>query len=143
MKIIIIALASVSIFASQTTAESTEPGKLARSLALAGIILQQNDDHSAALAYFERAQREIDHPKLNYFRGKSLDALNKSAEALEEFRKIDGSLKNKKYALETKAYIRALEAEHKVEVLTRELARHKGNCSEEKVSNKVPWLLFK
>jgi len=142
-KIIVLAAIVVSVFASQTAAETVIDEKMARKLAIAGIVAQQRNDHPAALAYFDRAQREIAHPKLNYFRGKSLDALNKSEQALQEFRKIDDTAENKKYALETKAYIRAIEAERKVKKLMFELAAAMAACSTNKSPNKVPWLLLR
>ena len=142
-KNIIMAVIVASVFTSQTSAETVSDEQLARRLAIAGITLQQHNEHSAAIAYFERAQREVDHPKLSYFQGKSLDALNKPEQALRVFRKIEDAEENKKYALETRAYIRAIEAERKVKQLMIELVTVKNACTAKKSPNKVPWLLLR
>ena len=55
---------------------------LARRLTDLGIAAQNKADHAAALAYFDRARREVDHPKIRYFHAKSLDATGRHDAAL-------------------------------------------------------------
>ena len=94
-----------------------------------GIAAQQRGDHGAALAYFERAQREMDHAKIRYFHAKSLDALARYDQALAMFRSIEADEANQKYAFETKAYIRAIVAERESARLLVKLTALERDCS--------------
>ena len=123
-----IALVCIGVLGTQPLAEEPGDGALARELTVQGIKAQQLGNHGAALAYFERAQREIAHPKLNYFRGKSLDAMARYDDALAEFRKIADMAANVKYAAETRAYIRAIEAEREVVQLKARVAALERAC---------------
>ncbi len=105
---------------------------LARDLTVQGIAAQQRGDHEAALAYFDRAQREVDHAKIRYFRAKSLDALARYDEALALFRSIEGDADLEKYAGETKAFIRAITAERRAARLLAQLADVQRACSKAK-----------
>ncbi len=105
------AFALILTFVGGSFAEGGGDEELARDLTLQGISAQQRGDHQAALAYFDRAQRELEHAKISYFRAKSLDALARYSEALELFKSVAGDPDNVKYEAEARAYIRAIEAE--------------------------------
>ena len=110
-------------------ADDTGDAELARDLTVQGIAAQQRGEHRAALAYFDRAQRELDHAKIRYFRAKSLDALARFDEALALFRSIEKDPDNAKYAGETKAYIRAILAEREATRLLAKLSEVQQVCS--------------
>ena len=57
---------------------------LARQLTDRGIELQQKGQHDAAIRIFDAALIETDHPKIHYFRAKSLRALSRREEAIAE-----------------------------------------------------------
>jgi len=111
-------------------AEDGGDGELARDLSVQGIAAQQRGDHSAALAYFERAQRELDHAKIRYFRAKSLDATARYDEALKLFQGVVDNEENLKYALEARAYIRAISAERETARLMTRLAELERSCGQ-------------
>jgi tetratricopeptide (TPR) repeat protein len=109
-------------------AEEGGDGELARDLTVQGIAAQQRGDHGAALAYFERAQRELDHAKIRYFHAKSLDALARYDQALAMFKSVEVDEANLKYADETKAYIRAIVAERETARLMSKVAELERSC---------------
>ena len=53
---------------------------LARQLTDRGIELQMKGEHAAAMSLFDAAIVETDHPKIRYFRAKSLIALKRFEE---------------------------------------------------------------
>ncbi|MGB0589514.1 MAG: hypothetical protein ACPGU1_07535 [Myxococcota bacterium] len=116
---------------SQPLAEEGGDGELARDLTVQGIAAQQRGDHGAALAYFERAQRELDHAKIRYFYAKSLDSMARYEQALGMFRSIEADADNLKYASETKAYIRAIVAERENARLLARLALLERDCAKQ------------
>ena len=126
----VLAFAFLLGLGGQLYAEEKGDAELARDLTVQGIAAQQRGDHAAALAYFERAQRELDHAKIRYFRAKSLDALARYQDALALFRSIDDDADNAKYAGETKAYIRAIVAEQESARLLAKLSEVQKACSQ-------------
>ncbi len=76
--------AAVSVLALFSVARPALAGSpaLARQLTDLGIDAQQREDHVAALAYFDRALKELSHPKIRYFRAKSLRATGLLDDAL-------------------------------------------------------------
>ncbi|MEZ4266962.1 MAG: hypothetical protein R3F39_11330 [Myxococcota bacterium] len=98
---------------------------LARQLTDLGIDAQQRDDHVAALAYFDRALKELAHPKIQYFRAKSLRATGRLDEALEEFRAIQDDPGVEKYRSEIVAFIVAIEGERERRLLEQQLERER------------------
>jgi len=113
----------------QPLAQEGGDGELARDLTVQGIAAQQRGDHGAAVAYFERAQRELDHAKIRYFYAKSLDSMARYDQALAMFRSIEADESNLKYASETKAYIRAIVAERENTRLLARLAELERECT--------------
>jgi len=107
----VVFLAVVSVPGDGPMAEDQGDPALARRLTDQGIAAQSRGDHAAALAFFERARRDVDHPKIQYFRAKSLDALGRFDEALAAFRGLAGDKALTKYAGEIGAYVRAIVAE--------------------------------
>jgi tetratricopeptide (TPR) repeat protein len=113
----------------QPLAEEGGDAELTRDLTVQGIAAQQRGDHGAALAYFERAQRELDHAKVRYFHAKSLDAVARYDQALAMFRSIESDEANQKYAFETRAYIRAIVAERETARLLAKVADLERSCA--------------
>ena len=124
----LIVLGVLTFAARHTLADEHDKRELARDLTVQGIAFQQKGDHGAALAYFERARRDVDHPKIHYFMAKSLDALGRYDEALAEFRGVDEHDEMVKYAGEVKAYIRAIVAEREQVRLAAALAQLQMQC---------------
>lgn len=121
-------LAVASLTSGSTKAEAEGDPALARRLTDLGIAAQSRDDHVAALAYFERARRDVDHPKIRYFEAKSLDALGRFDEALTAFRGLTGDEQLTKYAGEVSAYSRAIVAEREQARLKATLAQLVVEC---------------
>ena len=121
-------LSVVLALGGQTMAGERSDDELARRLTELGIAAQQQSDHAAALAYFERAKREVDHPKIRYFQAKSLDALTRYEEALVVFRTLWRDPGMAKYAGEINAYIRAIVAEREHARLVAMVAQLRRDC---------------
>ena len=131
-RLLCIGALSVLLFATgHSFAEDGGDGELARDLSVQGIAAQQRGDHSAALAYFERAQRELDHAKIRYFRAKSLDATARYDQALQLFKGVVDDEENLKYALEARAYIRAITAERETARLMARVAELERSCGQQ------------
>ena len=124
----VVVVALVTLIAGQTLAGEGADEELAQRLTGLGIAAQVQADHEAALAYFERARREVDHPKVRYFEAKSLDALGRYDEALAQFQALDGDEAVVKYAGEIKAYIRAIVAEREQARLAATVALLEQSC---------------
>ena len=121
-------LALVIVLSGGSMAGEQGDGELARRLTDLGIAAQLQADHEAALAYFERARRDVDHPKIRYFQAKSLDALGRYSEALAGFRALKNDREMGKYAGEIQAYIRAIVAEREQARLAARLAEIERSC---------------
>lgn len=98
---------------------------LARQLTDRGIELQQRNDHSAALRLFDAALVETDHPKIRYFRAKSLRALERRDEAIAEFQAILDRPEVEKYRTEIAAFISDMKSEKQFEDLASRLDAEK------------------
>ncbi|MBL8788471.1 MAG: hypothetical protein JNJ59_26490 [Deltaproteobacteria bacterium] len=98
---------------------------LARQLTDRGIDLQQRNDHSAALRLFDAALVETDHPKIRYFRAKSLRALERRDEAIAEFQAILDRPEVEKYRTEIAAFISDMKSEKQFEDLASRLDAEK------------------
>ena len=83
---------------------------LARELTDRAIELQKKGDDVLALNFFDRALKELEHPKIRYFRAKSLVALDLQDEALSEFERIKDEPGAEKYRAEILAFISSLKA---------------------------------
>lgn len=122
--VVLSVLAACGVAALGTPALAGSPA-LARQLTDLGIDAQQRDDHVAALAYFDRALKELAHPKIQYFRAKSLRAVGRLDEALEEFRAIQDDPGVEKYRAEIVAFIVAIEGERERRLLEQQLERER------------------
>lgn len=126
-------LATTQVWAADAPApapETTKQGEegdvaVGRRLTEIGIAFQKKGDHMAAIAYFDRALQEVDHPKIRYFRAKSLHARGDYDDAFIEFHRIRRDARVAKYSVEISAFIRAIEAERERRRLERELARER------------------
>ena len=98
---------------------------LARQLTDKAIEAQVAGDHQRALTLFDEAIVEVDHPKIRYFRAKSLDALGRREEALVEFRRLVGVAEVEKYASEIATFIRAIERDEQIAELAAALDRER------------------
>jgi len=85
--------------------------QLARQLTDRGIELQKSGDHARAVTLFDAALAEIDHPKIRYFRAKSLRALGRFDEASTEFDAIKDQPEVGKYREEILAFINDIAGE--------------------------------
>jgi len=94
---------------------------LARQLTDRGIELQQNGEHEAALRLFDAALTEADHPKIRYFRAKSLRALQRRDEAIAEFESILARPEVEKYRTEIAAFINGMKGELERDQLGKQL----------------------
>jgi tetratricopeptide (TPR) repeat protein len=119
--------AAVSVLALFSVARPALAGSpaLARQLTDLGIDAQQREDHVAALAYFDRALKELSHPKIRYFRAKSLRATGLLDDALSEFRAIQDDADVEKYRSEIVAFILAIESERERRLLEQQLERER------------------
>lgn len=84
---------------------------LARQLTDRGIELQKAGEHARAVALFDAALAEIDHPKIRYFRAKSLRALQRYDDALAEFDKIKDMPQVAKYRDEIVVFMNDIQGE--------------------------------
>lgn len=82
--------------------------------------------HERAVGLFDDAIAEVDHPKIRYFRAKSLDALGRRAEALAAFKALVGVPEVEKYSAEIDAYIRAIEVDTQASELAAALERERA-----------------
>ena len=71
--------------------------KKVRSLMDKGIELQHEDKHTEAIKKFDRAYKLLPHPKILFYKGKSLYALKKYEKALKLYETIIENEKVKKY----------------------------------------------
>lgn len=85
--------------------------QLARQLTDRGIELQKTGDHARAVTLFDAALAEIDHPKIRYFRAKSLRALGQYDEAAREFEALKDQAEVAKYRDEIVAFLSDIEGE--------------------------------
>jgi hypothetical protein len=67
-------------------------------------------EHDAALGLFDAAIAEVDHPKIRYFRAKSLKALERFEESIAEFEALVDKPEVEKYRSEILAFIAAMKA---------------------------------
>lgn len=118
-------LSVVASVAAGATPAQAGSATLARQLTDMGIDAQQREDHVAALAYFDRALKELVHPKIRYFRAKSLRAVGRLDEALAEFRAIQDDADVEKYHSEIVAFIVAIEGEQERRLLEQQLERER------------------
>ncbi len=134
---------SVLLGVSWTAAGAPPAGEgadaaLARRLTDLGIAAQLQQDHSAALAYFELARREVDHPKIQYFQAKSFDALGRYDDALATFQSLKGVEAMVKYRGEIGAYIRAIGAEREQGRLAAALVELQLRCAAQRARPTKP-----
>ncbi len=94
---------------------------LARQLTDRGIELQQKGEHEAALRLFDAALTEADHPKIRYFRAKSLRGLQRRDEAIREFESILELPEVAKYRTEIAAFINDMKGELERDKLGKQL----------------------
>ncbi len=94
---------------------------LARQLTDRGIQLQQKGEHEAALRLFDAALTETDHPKIRYFRAKSLRGLQRRDEAIKEFESILERPEVEKYRSEIIAFINDMNGELERDRLGKQL----------------------
>ncbi len=94
---------------------------LARQLTDRGIQLQQKGEHEAALRLFDAALSETDHPKIRYFRAKSLRGLQRRDEAIKEFESILDRPEVEKYRTEILAFINGMNGELERDRLGKQL----------------------
>jgi hypothetical protein len=106
-------LASTSAFASDPM--------LARQLTDRGIAQQQEGDHAAALLLFDAALLETDHPKIRYFRAKSLKSLERLDAAVAEFEAILDRPEVAKYRSEILSFINEMKGAQERERLAKKL----------------------
>jgi len=106
-----------------TTGEALAVGDpmLARQLTDRGIALQQKNDHAAALSLFEAALVETDHPKIRYFRAKSLKSLERLDESINEFEAILDREEVAKYRSEIMSFINEMKGDKEREKLAQKL----------------------
>lgn len=95
--------------------------QLARQLTDRGIELQQSGDHDSALRLFDAALMETDHPKIRYFRAKSLRGLGRRDEAIAEFEGIVDRPEVAKYRTEILAFVNDMKGEKEREELAKRL----------------------
>ncbi len=117
----LIVVASVSLGASQVDVARAGDAMLARQLTDRGIELQQKGEHDAALRLFDAALTETDHPKIRYFRAKSLRGLERRDEAIAEFEAILERPEVAKYRTEIAAFINDMKGELERERLNKQL----------------------
>jgi|GEM_PF-1449993 len=84
---------------------------LARQLTDRGIELQKAGENGRAVALFDAALAEIDHPKIRYFRAKSLRALGRYDDALREFALIRDMPQVAKYRDEIVVFMSDIQSE--------------------------------
>ncbi len=94
---------------------------LARQLTDRGIALQQKNDHVAALSLFEAALVETDHPKIRYFRAKSLKSLDRLDESIAEFEAILDREEVSKYRSEIMSFINEMKGDKERDKLAQKL----------------------
>jgi tetratricopeptide (TPR) repeat protein len=99
---------------------------VARQITDKAIEAQASGLHERAVALFDEAIAEVDHPKIRYFRAKSLDALGRRAEALTAFKALVGVSEVEKYSAEIDAYIRAIEVDTQASELAAALERERA-----------------
>lgn len=95
--------------------------QLARQLTDRGIELQKEGQHARAVALFDAALAEVDHPKIRYFRAKSLRALERYDEALKEFALIKDDPQVAKYREEILAFMRDITSERERKIMQDKL----------------------
>lgn len=111
-------IASVALVGSPALAGDA---RLARQLTDRGIELQQRGDHNAALRLFDAALIEVNHPKIRYFRAKSLKSLKRHDEAIAEFESILDRPEVAKYQTEISAFINDMKGKLERERLNKQL----------------------
>lgn len=94
---------------------------LARQLTDRGIELQQKGEHEAALRLFDAALTETDHPKIRYFRAKSLRGLGRRDESIAEFEGILDRPEVAKYRTEIIAFINDMKGQLERDKLNKQL----------------------
>ena len=102
-------------------AASAGDAVLARQLTDRGIELQKAGENERAVALFDAALAEIDHPKIRYFRAKSLRALQRYDEALAEFEKIKDMPEVSKYRDEVMVFMNDIQGEKERALLQAKL----------------------
>lgn len=113
-------LVALALALTPMSAAAGDP-MLARQLTDRGIAQQQNGDHGAALLLFDAALLETDHPKIRYFRAKSLKALERYDAAIEEFQGILDRAEVSKYRSEILSFINEMKGAQERERLAKKL----------------------
>lgn len=103
---VIAPLVALLVLLLAASAAHAGDAQLARQLTDRGIELQKEGQHARAVALFDAALAEVDHAKIRYFRAKSLRALGRYDEALEEFGQIKNNPQVAKYRDEIIAFMR-------------------------------------
>lgn len=94
---------------------------LARQLTDRGIELQLKGEHEQAVRLFDAALVETDHPKIRYFRAKSLIALQRWSEAEQELLRIQDQPEVSKYRSEIAAFFNEIRGEEERQHLAEKL----------------------
>ncbi len=100
---------------------SATDAQLALQLTERGIELQKAGQHARAVALFDAALAEYDHPKIRYFRAKSLRALARYDEAIAEFDRIKDEPQVAKYRDEVLVFLRDIAGERERQLLKEKL----------------------
>lgn len=103
------------------TAWASGNAMLARQLTDRGIALQQKGQHDAALRLFDAALIETDHPKIRYFRAKSLKSLERLDESIAEFESIVDRPEVAKYRTEILSFVSDMKGKKERERLAEKL----------------------
>lgn len=123
---VLLALAATMVCGvGERAARAGDPLK-ARQITDQAIEAQTAGLHERAVALFDDAIAELDHPKIRYFRAKSLDALGRRAEALAAFKALIGVAEVDKYSAEIATYIRAIEVDTQASELAAALERERA-----------------
>lgn len=110
----------VIVLAVSSQAFAGDP-QFARELTDKGIAAQTENDHVRALTLFEAALVEFDHPKIRYFRAKSMRAVGRLDDALREFEQIRGNAEVVKYQSEIVAFIAEITGDKERQALAAKL----------------------
>ncbi len=110
--------------------------QLARTLTDRGIERQSMGRHEEALTLFDSALLEFEHPKIRYFRAKTLRALGRDSDALAEFRAIQHQADAAKYKSEIEAFISEIEGDAQRQRLEQELIEQRRRALEAEIAER-------
>lgn len=102
---------------------------LALQLTQRGIDLQMKGEHQAAMSLFDAALVETDHPKIRYFRAKSLIALQRWDEAEADLERIKDKAEVSKYRSEISAFFNEIKGEQERLRLEADLKKKKDELA--------------